>query len=229
MVAPRGFWPAGEDIVDEPVRCSELQTINGTPYYLGYLWQIPNRIIEGNTDADYGVWSAVSKGGTRYDVLLCGPPVADGNEQYPDAAGEVSIDIESGIIYATSLKTVYVCYKAHGPIRRAPIDLTINMDYVLLEGEAIEVHRAADVVARLYTRWRFFYNGNSQAPSSDTLIRVKNADAGGDEREIDIVATGSAGAALWLTPLKVMPDQELIAEVDDGFDMTGGVLELFGD
>lgn len=231
MVAPRGFFPDGEDIVDEPVLCSELVTINGTDYYVGYLWQIANELIAGNTHATYGIWSAVLEGGTRYDVLLAGPGVAEGNEQFPDTTSEASLDIQNGLIYLTddSIRTVFVTYRAHGPIRRSPIDLMINMDYVLTAGEAIEAHRDADTVARLYTRWKLYLRGNSQVPDALAYVRVKNEDAGGDERLIPISATGSASAALWLTPFKVMQNQELIVETDDGLNALGAVLELFGD
>ena len=100
----RALAPAGHDITDEEVGCSDTYVVDAVTYYVSFLAELPDPAIFRASDATYGVYSAASQAGTHYTVLDSGLP----------GANEVLIDIPSGAVIAASEVTVYVSYRGYG-------------------------------------------------------------------------------------------------------------------
>lgn len=107
------FNVSGAAVTDEAVACTESVTINSTTYYRGKLDQMPGLAVLGNTDPDYGAWSATSKGGTRF-LVVERPGLPEDSDTGTGSPPDLALDIASGLVYSTTSQTVYFRYLGFG-------------------------------------------------------------------------------------------------------------------
>lgn len=99
----RSLAPEGADITDESIACATEYVYGGTTYYLGYMEEMSNLSI---TDplSSYGVYSAISGGGTKYTITESTIPAGD----------TILFDVSAGALVSASSRTVYANYKGFG-------------------------------------------------------------------------------------------------------------------
>lgn len=118
---PRDYDPQGTAITDEAVACDTSVTINATTYYKGLLAEVPGQSLLGISDPDYGVWTAASKGGTRFEIVQF-PVVPAESDPGSASPPDLAVDLAAGVLYSTDNRSVYVRYVGHGsPIRAADL------------------------------------------------------------------------------------------------------------
>jgi hypothetical protein len=190
MAAQTEYNADGAAITDEPVKCHRSVVINATTYYFGHLMEISDDSVLGNTDADYGAWTATSKGGTRYNVLKTGVP----------GANECVLDKTTGRVLVTVLDTtLYFRYVGYGRLfqwfNQGPVILTHKG--LLDAGGTVEL-----------TRQLLSYGGGfaraiatvEAAPSGGTLVLTLAKIAGeGSESNTITIASGEYDATTEFT------------------------------
>ena len=86
----------GHDVLDEKCKAALAINIGGNNFYYDYLSEQTLGEIAGS-GSDYGIWTAVSKGGTRQTVKRLGTPGA--NEVVVDSVGRVICPNLNDIVY----------------------------------------------------------------------------------------------------------------------------------
>lgn len=109
---------------DEKLTFPYTEVIGVTTYYVDYLSQLSNEGIANAIQTTQGVYTATSKGGTRYTVLLAGVP----------STNEVVILTEQGgKVLSTTQTTLYVTYYGLGEYNRTPKKY-IRFDGLMTDG-----------------------------------------------------------------------------------------------
>jgi len=214
---------SGQAETDEKVICYEDYTVGETTYYRGYLNYIPNVNIEGNDSATYGIWSAVSKGGTRYDVKIEGMPTNSEAAENPD----LSIDIQNKYLYSTvDDSTYYVRYLAHIPAREKAAPLTFYVPDMRVAGVTEDFFILELPYFHKFCRASCFIYGNP--PSSQATIQIRNAiDGGGDIQSLVISADAVNATATFSTILKINGGDKLVFRTANGYDMSDILIALW--
>lgn len=217
------FSEVGEMQTDEKVVCDKAVTIDGNARYKGYLNYIGSKSILGNTSATFGVWTAVSKGGDRLNVLLSGPPDAATD---PGDSDTISYDLKNGVCYTTTNRTVYFRYQGHGPLEHGAADVLVNMaGFTAPDGEATTLLENQEGQFRNFSRGYAYQGISGRAPSSEATITFSN---GTESVTMTIPTNGDPSKQEFSEILKVTAAQTLTISVADGFDMNGWVIGLRG-
>jgi len=86
-------------VTDERVQVTQAVTIGGDPFFEGWFFGTTDYRIKGTQD-DIGLWTAIVKGGTQYDIMLEGTP----------GVGEALLDLDNSRIICSSAVCLYMCY-----------------------------------------------------------------------------------------------------------------------
>jgi hypothetical protein len=223
MAQMLNFTEAGELRTDEKVVCDEAVVIGALTYYKGYLNYIGNRAIAGNTSSTYGVYTAVSKGGTRLNVLIAGPPAG---AAVPGDVNTISYDPQNGVCYTTTSRTVYFTYLGHGPIDHGSSDTVIDMNGgTATAGVTKTFHAGQSGQFRSWSRADANPGFGFRAPSSNATITISN---GTESETITVPSSGSASTMLFSDILKCTAAQTLTVSTTNGYDMNNWQFTLRG-
>jgi hypothetical protein len=185
MAAQTEFNADGAAITDEPVKCHLSVVIGVTTYYYGYIMEMSDDSVLGNTDADYGAWTATSKGGTRYTVLSSGVP----------GANECVLNKTTGRVLVTTLDQVlYFRYIGYGRLfqwqNQGPVVLVHKG--LLDAGGTVELTRQLLSYGGGFARAIATVEG---APSGGTLVlTIAKISGEGSETNTVTIASGEYDA-----------------------------------
>lgn len=209
MVALKELNPVGVTITDEIVRCNESVTINGSTYFKGYLNNVANENIYGSDSLSFGAYSAASKGGTRYFVLIAGYPVNN---------TQISIDCKNGWVFSKTSSTYYVTYLAHEPVKHNINNILIDVPCVLTAGKSMTIEQ---VKFPWFSKFGYalvdIQGGN---PSVDCNLVLSN---GTESVNIPLYASQSTYVVEFASVLKVTSTETLTISTTDGkgcFDLS---------
>lgn len=232
MTFMKSFQANGVAQSDEKIQCTESITINAVEYFRGYLSYLPNKSIGGNSDPDYGIWTAASKGGSRVNVLTGFVSGQTGSGGLPTSdPGEIAVDVQNGQVYSLSSRTVYAYYLGHGPVRHFTNTIQFHTSRILTVGSSHEIYRMNPAQFRQIAHIEFYGTEVDTLlnMSSDCTFTLKNATSGGDEETFIIDKTGNLYQPFTLSnPIKGTPGSLLIIDTANGRNLANFNLSLYG-
>lgn len=203
MAIQTEFLAAGAAITDEIVTCNVSVTVNGNTYYAGWIDEITNDALLGNTNADYGAWTAAAKAGTRYNVLKAGVP----------GANEVVIDKTTGrCLTVADDTTLYFRYVGYGRLFKW-WDRPLSFDY---EGLLDTVAAAVDLIDGYEFPYGASFAGgqvlmdNGPTGAAQPFVVQKTSGEGAETKTITVAdGVDQSGFSLFSTRLKFQPGEHL--------------------
>lgn len=224
---PRDYDPQGLEILDEAVACTTSVIINATTYYKGRLAELPERSLLGISDPDYGAWTAVSKGGTRFLNIQFSAVPTDSNPG-TGSPPDLAVDTLTGEVYSTVSQTVYFRYVGHGStILAADLGagaassfvIPIHIPAVLPDGSAVD-----HVVMRWHSDLRITKAlivapiTGGYPPNASMTLRLRNyASADTPDQSRDMAMSAGNDHSGWLTlssPITITTTQDLVINGD---------------
>lgn len=203
---------SGTTITDEPIYCDEAYVINGTTYYRGFMSYVGTQVLWGTSSANYGVWTAPAKGGTRKNVIFAGEPTA----------ADVLVDVVNGTVISTTSTTYYMRYIAIAPLRHNATNITLDFTDQLLSGTSGSIR---SFTMPYYGQFRgYSWNVYGTYPSAECFFNISN---GTDNQSFSISGSGVCGAGDFSGVLKLTKNQTMTLSVDDGLDIGGFTIYIW--
>lgn len=203
----------GADVTDEAIACTTSRVIDSTTYYVGRIAQVPAASILGSSDPDYGIWTAVSKGGNRFTVIADAVP-SDSSGGSPD----IVIDVSTGEVFSTISQTVYARYVGHGTYNAGSSSsssgymIPLNIPGTMPDGSTTD-----HITVEPPEDWRITkYNivvpiQGGQQPSGAITLSLRNATGGGGSAATDTLDLGTgvneSGWTTLSTPFAITTSQ----------------------
>jgi len=195
--------PDSEAIVDEVVGVTHAVTIDGSPYYRGWLVELADPAVYGSDSPTYGLWTAAAKGGTRYTVLASGLP----------GANQVLLDISSGEVIASASVTLYARYLGYGRLSRVWEGVAVN---IALPG-FLDDESGRDVYSQevpYATRFGGAKASCAYALGADLVLTIDKAGGEGAESETVTISSGQTeGTATWASGLQFAAGEHIVVSV----------------
>lgn len=194
-----------QTISDEKVCCDEQVIEGGATLYVGHLNQYTDTTLEGNDSSVTGLYSASSKAGTRYKVILSGTP----------QTGEVLLDLGRGILLSPISATYYTTYLGYGLINY--FDSTIHFDF---SDYLLETGTAYTLITRKFNSFKKFNYVEIEVigknPTSAATLSFSN---GVDTQNVVVATSGSNQIFELSSPLKITTSQTLTVSTANGYNL----------
>lgn len=202
--------PSGQDVVNEPVYCTETVWIDSTAYYRGALAYIPGPSIAQL--GQYGLWTQENKSGNRQTVHFTGLP----------EPGQVVVDRLNGWVLSDVERTLYADYRAHGPTPIRGNDLVFPFPFLLPNDEQVTIGQAR---VGQHTRFGYVQVRMGGNPMQDANLYISN----GVDQHSMLLPSGTSSYVVELPwPFKVTPQQQIDVWTDNGYGAYDLVIILMG-